>query len=63
MITKCMLLETYIQNKVQLLFQVTELITVETYRTNKSDFKQERTSYLMVALLNVIFLRKYEEIW
>ena len=58
-----MLLETYIDNKVHLLFRVTELITIETCTTNNSDFKQERTSYLMVALLNVIFQRKYEEIW
>ena len=61
-ITKCTLLESYEQNKVQLPFRVTELTTSETCKTNKSDFKQKNPSYLMVALLNVSFLRKYEEI-
>ena len=42
MITKYTLLETYEQNKVQLPFRVTELITSETCKTNKSDFKQKK---------------------
>ena len=36
------LFETYEQNKVQFPFQVAELITNETCRTNKSEFKEKK---------------------
>ena len=47
----------------QLLLQVTELITSETRGTNKSDFKQKKNILPNVASRNVGFLRKYDKIW
>ena len=61
MITTYKLLETYKKKEsAKLPFWVTELITSE--QTKVTTIKK-RTSCLTVALLNVNFLRKYEEAW